>query len=285
MKKQITAAMRSYLMMKTSLEKYSKIVSELTAKEHQQLLTIIEKTLSLYKAVLASDEASKTPLPLTKVKDALQELKSRFSQEKDFSIVLKANKLDEESILLVLQNEIHCEEVLRNISNDCQVMPDQQVQVYYFKNIEKFKQPERRRARHILITINSDFSENTAVNARKRLDDIVQELNADNFSWYAERNSECPTAMNAGQLGLVERGKLHYELEQQLFSMGAQTISDITETEIGLHLLLCEEIQPAHTISYQQAKEKIIEQHLNAARIRKQKLWIAGLLNQNHLVS
>lgn len=282
MKQQTTQAMHSYLMMKTSLEKFAKIASELTTTEQATLENIVKVTLTLYDAVLASDEAKKIPEPIDNVEEALQQLASRFPKTTDFAAVLHANNLDQASLRVALKNEIHCEQILAQVSNDCDVIDDQQVQAYYFQHLEKFKQPERRRARHILITINDEFSENTAVNARQRLADIAPLLNVDNFSWYAQRYSECPTAMNEGQLGLVEQGKLHKELDQQLFTMSASSVSDITETEAGLHLLLCEEIQPAHTVSYHQAKEKIIEQHLKAARIRKQKSWIASRVKQTH---
>lgn len=276
---QVAEAMQSYLVMKTSLDQFGKIASELEPDENQQLLKVMEQTLRLYNAVLASNEAQQIVVAAAKVQDALQQLESRFAQAQDFNAVLKANNLNRKSLTSALDQEIRCEATLEHISRDCEALNEQQIQAYYFNNLKKFQQPERRRARHILITINDDFAENTEHNARKRLKKIAQLINGENFGWNAERHSECPTAVNGGILGLVKRDQLHQELDQRLFEMDAKAISEIIETDAGLHLLLCEEIQPAHTVSYQLAQHKIVAQHLNVARIRKQKAWIAGLLN------
>jgi peptidyl-prolyl cis-trans isomerase C len=275
----ISDAMQSYLMMAISLKQFGKIVSELQPNEHQMLEKTMGETAKLYRAVLASKEADEIVISPSKITQAMQELQARFNSEQDFHSVLEANHLDKESLAIAIRDELHCDATLLMVSKDCEVISHEQAQRYYFGNLPKFQQPERRRARHILITINGDFVENTPLNARKRLQKIAKEVNPSSFGWYAQRYSECPTAMNLGKLGLAECGQLHNELDQQLFTMQANTISDIIETETGLHLLLCEEILPVHTVSYQLAKDKIVEQHLNLARIKKQKAWIASLIN------
>lgn len=275
----ISEAMKSYLMMVISLKQFETIVSELNAEQKQKLAKITQDTVKLYHAVLTSKEAQKVVISLAQIKKAIKELQSRFSSKDDFYKVLSANNLNKKSLTQAITNELHCETTLEYVSKDCAEISEVDAELYYFQNPHKFQQPERRRARHILITINDEFLENTEVNARKRIQDIKAKLTPENFGWYAQRHSECPTAMSEGILGLATLGQLHKELEEKLFAMEANDISDVIETEAGLHLIWCEEVQPAHTVSFALAREKIVAQHLNVARTRKQKAWIAGLFN------
>ncbi|MDD5462304.1 MAG: peptidylprolyl isomerase [Methylococcales bacterium] len=58
----------------------------------------------------------------------------------------------------------------------------------------------------------------------------------------ALKHSECPTALQGGVSGIVPRGKLCPELDAALFSIKAGEISEIVESEIGFHLVLCQQI-------------------------------------------
>lgn len=273
--------MQSYLMMKTSLDQFGKIVSDLDEGESKQLNQVMTQALKIYTAVLSSKESQKIIVPESQVNSAMKTLKSRFANEGDFEKVLEANNLDEESLLFSLRKELHCETTLDYVSNGCQPISDEAAEDYYYQNIAKFSQPERRKASHILITLNDDFEENTRVNAYKRMQEIANEVTPTTFGSFSIRYSECPTAVNEGALGLIEKGQLHAQLDDYLFTMKPNTISEVIETEIGVHLLWCESISPAHTVGFKQAKEKIIEQHLEVARKRSQKSWIASLFNLN----
>jgi len=61
------------------------------------------------------------------------------------------------------------------------------------------------------------------------------------FADLALKHSECPTALQGGVLGIVPRGKLYPELDAVLFSLKVGAVSDIVESEIGFHLLLCKQ--------------------------------------------
>lgn len=272
-------SMSCYLKMKTSLDQFGKIASDLDEDQSKQLNQIMTQALKIYNAVLSSDEAKKVIVPDAQVNMAMKELKGRFSKTEDFNTVLEANDLDEYSLKSALRNELHCETTLDYVSNDCNPLTDAQAQDYYYQNMGKFTQPERRKASHILITLNDEFEENTVGNAHKRMADIANNITTGNFSWHAIRHSECPTAVEEGNLGLIEKGKLHKELDEYLFKMKSNTISEVIETEIGLHIMWCVSISEAHIVNYINAKEQIIEQHLALAKKRKQKTWIASLFN------
>ena len=83
--------------------------------------------------------------------------------------------------------------------------------------------------------------------------------------------------MDGGKLGNVSRGQLYTELDTVLFSMDEKRISPIVETEIGLHILLCEKIKPAKRISFTKAAPRIYEILRERRRRNCQKAWLSSL--------
>jgi parvulin-like peptidyl-prolyl isomerase len=94
----------------------------------------------------------------------------------------------------------------------------------------------------------------------------------------ALKHSECPTALQGGVLGLVPRGKLYPELDDVLFSIKAGEISEIVESEIGFHLVLCKQIQKAETLSLLKATPKIRQIMNERSRRTCQRSWLASLI-------
>lgn len=271
-------ALSHYLAMKLSLETFAKVRSELNEEQETQLQRLLENTMKLHKAVLSSREAGNVNLASIESAEAYLELARRFNNQSDFKATLAENKLTEKTIKQALHLELLSQAILEFASQDIEDFSDDDAYEYYQENSEKFKQPERRRASHILITINADFEENTQEAALQRVQALAKQVKVDNFAALAERHSECPTAMHGGELGLVEANTLHPELDVVLFKMEPNSLSGVIETEAGFHLLMCQSIEPQHTISFKQAKPKIIEQHIKMRRKRKQKAWIASLL-------
>lgn len=272
------SALIPYLTMKTSLEKFGKIASELDDAQKQTLSRWVDQQIQLHQAVLSSTEATQVSISSAQITHAFVELESRFNTSEDFEKTLDANHLTREDLTSALSLELHSQTVLDYISHDIVEFTDEQARSYYTENKSRFEQPERRKASHILITINDEFAENRREPALKRLTELSSAVTPATFGSYAERHSECPTAMNSGQLGMVEKGLLHKELDEYLFSMTDGEISPVLETEAGFHLLYCEQIMPAHCVSFDDAKGKIIEKNNQRARVRKQKQWISGVM-------
>jgi parvulin-like peptidyl-prolyl isomerase len=99
----------------------------------------------------------------------------------------------------------------------------------------------------------------------------------EDFSNLARANSECPTAMEEGKLGELKQGQLYPELDAALFSMREGEVSQIIESEIGLHILLCEKIRPGKHISFAEAEPKIRSTLEERSRRSCQKQWLAVL--------
>jgi peptidyl-prolyl cis-trans isomerase C len=83
--------------------------------------------------------------------------------------------------------------------------------------------------------------------------------------------------MQGGRLGEVKRGQLYEDLDRVLFNMQEGEVSDIIESEVGLHILYCEKIKPAKRTPLSKAYPRIRDHLQERHRRNCQKAWLADL--------
>jgi peptidyl-prolyl cis-trans isomerase D len=111
-----------------------------------------------------------------------------------------------------------------------------------YKRIALKKQ--ERKARHILLQVG-DTGENNRESVMARIKDLQQKLNdGASFDELAREYSEdTGSAAQGGDLGWVSTGEMVKPFEDALFSMNNGDISDVVETQFGLHLIKLEDIR------------------------------------------
>lgn len=231
-------------------------------------------------AVLQSDAAKKQQVRQEEVDFIIKELQQQFDNKQSFTLSLQQQGLTRAQLALAIYQDLLCEKIVAAQSQNYRPVTEQEALDYYHKNRERFRQSERRKVSHILITVNELYPENSREQVWARLTQLRAQLldNIASFPELALANSECPTALNSGLIGTVSRGQLYPQLDDILFFMQAGTISPIIESEIGLHLLLCHEIFAPGELTEREALQTITQQ-LNQHRQKKgEKQWISSLL-------
>jgi len=124
--------------------------------------------------------------------------------------------------------------------------PDKKIlkAIYEQEKEARFKATERRRARHILIRIDEDTSNEAARKEVQRLAKRLEE-GADFGELAREHSDDKGTAEKGGQLDWVTRGTMTAAFEETLFKLESGEISKPVKTEFGWHLIKLEEIDPA----------------------------------------
>ena len=77
--------------------------------------------------------------------------------------------------------------------------------------------------------------------ARERLVKIMQELKSSGitiFTDLAKQYSECSSAANGGSLGQFGRGEMQQAFEEAAFKLKVGELSDIVDSDSGLHIIL-----------------------------------------------
>ena len=268
-----------YYLLRASLALFQSPPGTLSSDQLSKASAQVRKEYELEDRVLQSPEAAGVIVTEQQINDAVHQIRQRFNDEESFIAELEQNGLDLESLRSALLRQCKVENVLESVAAKAATVSDVEVDIFYHMHPEKFRSPEQRGARHILITINNDYPENSRENAFQRIREIADKLKnkPHKFAELAMKHSECPTALQGGELGIFPRGQLFPEIDEVLFALKEGQTSDIVETEVGFHIVRCDKIHNSKTISLKQARPKIRQLMQERSRRNCQKSWLASL--------
>lgn len=268
-----------YTLLRAALTLFKKNPDELQDAELKQAEIQAINEFKIENRVLNAPEAGAVIISDQELQAAYQEIRDRYEDDTSFFSDLEKNHLDKESLNAALYRQCRVNVVMELIASRAPDVSDVEIGIYYHLHKEQFNRPELREACHIYISINPDYPENTREAAYSRMQEISAKLQKKpyKFAELALKHSECPTSLQGGVLGLVPRGKLYPELDAVLFSIKAGEISEIVESEIGFHLVLCKQIQRAETLSLQKAGPKIRQIMKERSRRTCQRAWLTSL--------
>jgi nitrogen fixation protein NifM len=274
-----TARAEPYALLRSSLALFRKAPDKLDPSQLRQAETQARNEYRLESRVLNAPEAASVIIPERELQMAYQEIRGRYEDESAFLTELAKNQLTEATLREALYRQCKVNSVLESVAARSPEVNEVEIGIYYHLHAEQFNRPELREVSHIFISLNPDYPENTRENAWARIQDIRARLlkKPHKFAELALKYSECPTSLNGGVLGKVPRGKLYPELDAALFSMKAGEISEVLESEIGFHVLLCKQIHRAETISLKNATPKIRQLMKERYRRNCQRAWLASL--------
>lgn len=129
----------------------------------------------------------------------------------------------------------------------------------YEERKKEFEQPEKVRARHILIKVERDAPEDEIKKAREKADGILKKITAgENFAKLAEENSDDPgSKKQGGDLGFFARDMMAVEFEDAAFALKPAQVSDIVQTDFGFHIIKLEERKEPSTMPYEEVKDRL----------------------------
>jgi peptidyl-prolyl cis-trans isomerase C len=249
----------AYHLLRAALECFKLSANDLSEQQYLDTSIIADRTWALESIVLSSPEALGATVTDADVERAVAQIGSRYSDRTAYLADIVNNGLDETILRTALRRELLFDAVMERVSLKTPKVNELDIQIFYQLHTDRFIRPETRKARHILITVNPDYPENEYQRVLERMQPLVAKLrrNPARFKDLARTHSECPTALEGGLLGEVPMGKLYPELDTALFAMAQGEISDIIETEMGMHILYCEKIYASVKTPLSRAKDRI----------------------------
>jgi len=263
-----------YHLMRAALNLFDKPLAELNDQQYAQVQQQAYRELAIEQTALNAVEASGVIIPAATVEASMRKMISEFESEQDFWQALENNQLSREQLFKSIERDLRVQAVIERVTASAWRANDVTGEIFYHLHKARFEVAETRTLRHILLTINEDYAENTREQALNRINAIRERVVAkpQRFDEQAKKHSECPTAMHGGLLGQVSKGQLYAELEAVAFALGQGEISGPVESELGLHLVYCEAINPPGAVAYHEVKHKIkdqLQQRLNRIWLRQ----------------
>lgn len=173
----------------------------------------------------------------------IQEAKN-MGLEKDNDVLEQIEKMTEQILVQVLLQR----EILDKVD-----VNDEEVSEYYEQNKDSFTEKEQVHLYNILLE------------SEEEAQDILEQLKAGgDFSEIAKEKSTGPSAAQGGDLGYVTKGTIIPEIEEVVFALEVEELSEVVKTDFGFHILKITEKKPETVKALEEVKEDIIQTLLPA---------------------
>jgi peptidyl-prolyl cis-trans isomerase C len=216
-----------------------------------------------YKLLLQEAKARKVAVPEAEVDARVEQIKKQFPSEDLFMQTLIDRKMTLDQIKEDTREGMAIARLIEDqIAAKTAVTPEQ-VEAFYKNNPDQFKQPERVRASHILITVPETADAAAKTQAKTKAEQILKDLKAGkDFAALARQHSQdTGSAANGGDLGFFAQGEMVGPFNDAAFGLKPGATSNLVETQFGYHIIRVAEKQPARTVPLDEVRPQL-EQHL-----------------------
>lgn len=148
-------------------------------------------------------------------------------------------------------------------------VPEEEIKAWYDGHKDRYEQAETRQASHILLTGEKGGERDKL---RAEADRLLQDIrkNPKSFAELAKKYSQDPgSAAKGGDLGYFGRGAMVKPFEEAAFAMKEGEISNVIESDFGLHIIKLTSVRPAKVKPLAEVRGEIEPQLREAAIGRK----------------
>ncbi len=168
----------------------------------------------------------------------IQEAKN-IGLEEDKDVLEQIKKIIEQILVQSL--------IEREILNKVKIN-DEEVLEYYEQNKDSFTEKEQVHLYNILLETEEEAQ------------DVLELLKSGkDFSEIAIEKSTGPSAVQGGDLGYLSKGTIIPEIEDVVFALELEKLSEIIKTDFGFHILKITDKKPETVKTLEEVKEDIIE--------------------------
>src|SRR3984957_17916582 len=183
-----------------------------------------------------------------------------------------------------IRNKLLTQEVIRREVGSHINIGHDETQKYYEEHKKEFVKPEQVALR--AIEISTDAKKDTEVpDLKKKADDLLRRIkDGEDFATLAKRFSDGSTAQQGGFLGVYKRGELSKQLEDQVFAMKKNQLTDVIETKQGYLILQVLERYEEGEQPFEKVENEIMD-HLYSERMEPAlREYLKTLREQSYVV-
>ncbi|MGE5361321.1 MAG: peptidylprolyl isomerase [Bacteroidales bacterium] len=231
-----------------------------------------------YKLLLQESKSLKLSVTDADVDARLKAIQGQFPNEQAFT-----KALGDQGVNLQQLKDDQRQQMLVSKVIDTQVAPkvsvsDKDVQDYYEKNPDKFKEPENFRVEHILIAIPPNADAAAKAKAKADATAVLKQVKGGaDFQKLAKEKSQDPgSAQNGGEVRFA-KGQMVPPFEQAAVKLKPGEVSPVVETQFGFHIIKMIEHRPARVVALEEAKAQLTEFLKEQQGNQKAEAYVAAL--------
>ena len=232
-----------------------------------------------YKLLLQETKARNVAVPDAEVEARIGEIRKQFPSEDVFMQMLIQRNMTLDQVKADARQDMAISKLIENeIASKIAVKPEQ-VQDFYTKNPDQFKQDERVRASHILIAFPENADASAKAQAKTKAEQVLKDVKAGkDFAALAKQHSQDPgSAVNGGDLGFFQKGQMVGPFNDVAFSLAPGAISDVVETQFGYHIIKVAEKQPARAVPLEEVRPQVEQYLQNQNREEQTETFVKAL--------
>ena len=251
----------------TMLNTSGRKLQDLSPGEQKALLDPLLDAMILDR--LVSKEAAAEPVKDLDVEARYAELMKQYPDPAAFQAQVKKAGETTDQLKTNIRSQLAQQAWLeKQIANDIKVTPEEVEKFYKESPPNKFDEPERVRARHILVgirkndkpeSLRKDAPPEDALEAEQKAQELLARIKkGESFEEVAKQESLDPEAkVKGGDLGYFTRDRIMPEFGEVAFRLKKDEIGGPVRTQFGYHLIQVLDHQPAHTASLDEARDQI----------------------------
>ncbi len=253
---------------------------------------------------LLDQEIEKRHIKVSK-EDMDKQLKSiidKVGSKEKFNQLLKDNGVTTAQFKKDLTDEVKIQKLVDTLS--VVSVSDKDALKFYNENKDKFKNPDKVRASHILVSANTEELKAKITASEKGKNMTDDQLNAEvqkqmtqqkekaqkllaqvkkdpkSFAKIAKDNSDdTQSAQMGGDLGYFGKEEMVEPFSKTAFSMKPNTISEVIQTPYGYHIILVTDRQKAGTEPFDKVKDDIKDFLTNQEKVKVLQQFVDTLKN------
>ena len=249
------------------------------AEQRDQVYRGVLDQIVGYKLLLQESKARKVAIPDADVEARIGEIRKQFPSEDVFMQMLIQRKMTLEQIRNDARQDMAIAKLIETeIAAKAAVKPEQ-IQDFYAKNPDQFKQDERVRASHILIAFPEKADAAAKAQAKTTADQVLKDVKAGkDFAALAKQHSQDPgSAVNGGDLGFFQKGQMVGPFNDVAFTLAPGAVSDVVETQFGYHIIKVAEKQPSRTVPLEEVRPQVEQYLQNQNREQETEAFVKSL--------
>ncbi|MBU1692937.1 MAG: peptidylprolyl isomerase [Verrucomicrobia bacterium] len=232
---------------------------EQMAQMRGQLTRQAAETLIIKRLLLR--EADRTNVVLTdeEIETARTQFMSRLPPGMTLDEALAKQNITKDEFDNEFATEVRINKLVESQAGDITEPTDEEVAKFYEENRDRMNVPETVTARHILIAVPPEATDEAKQAAKTKAEEVHAKLvEGADFAALAAEYSDCPSKARGGLLPRFGRGDMVKPFEDAAFSQKKDDIGPVVETPFGFHVIQVSEHSEAHEMTLDEVRADLV---------------------------
>ncbi len=254
--------------------------AEIDQRQKTSLRDLIDQSLLVQRA---KDMGVSVEPDLIKRLDAIR-IQNKIESMEELEKAVTSQGLNWEDFKNNIRNTLLTQRVVSSEVGSHITISDEEISKYYEAHKKEYVRPEQVALREIEVSTQGKKPEEIP-DLKKRAETTLQRIkDGEDFGEMAKRFSDSNTKTQGGFLGLYKRGELSKELEDKVFNMKKNELTEVTETKQGFLILQVLEHYDEGEQSLAKVKSEIMDKLYGARMEPAMREYLKTLREQSFVV-